>query len=39
MPVMGVRVGIVLIVAAERLFMWSHTDSEGKMDMDIDMDM
>ena len=32
-------VGIVLIVAAERLFMWSHTDSEGKMDMDIDMDM
>ena len=32
-------VGIVLIVAAELLFMWSHTDSEGKMDMDIDMDM
>jgi amino acid transporter len=32
-------VGIALIVAAERLFMWSHTDSEGHMDMDMDMDM
>ena len=26
-------IGIVLIVAGERLFMWSHTDSEGRMDM------
>jgi amino acid transporter len=26
-------VGIVFIVAGERLFMWSHTDSEGRMDM------
>ena len=26
-------IGIVLIVAAQRLFMWSHTDSEGRMDM------
>jgi amino acid transporter len=25
--------GIVLIVAAERLFMWSHTDSDSTMDM------
>jgi amino acid transporter len=26
-------IGIALIVAGERLFMWSHTDSEGNMDM------
>ena len=26
-------IGIALIVAGERLFMWSHTDSEGRMDM------
>ncbi len=26
-------VGIALIVAGERLFMWSHTDSDGNMDM------
>jgi amino acid transporter len=32
-------VGIVLIVAGERLFMRSHTDSDGNMDMEIDMDM
>ncbi len=25
--------GLVLIVAAERLFMWSHTDNDGTMDM------
>jgi len=25
--------GIALIVAGERLFMWSHTDSTGRMDM------
>ncbi len=25
--------GIALIVAGERLFMWSHTDSDGTMDM------
>lgn len=31
--------GIALIVAGERLFMWSHTDAEGHMDMDMDMDM
>jgi hypothetical protein len=28
-----------IIVAGQLLFMWSHTDSEGKMDMDMDMDM
>ena len=32
-------VGIVLIVAGERLFMRSHTDSDGNMDMKMDMDM
>ena len=32
-------VSIVLIVAGERLFMRSHTDSDGKMDMEMDMDM
>ncbi len=26
-------IAIALIVAGERLFMWSHTDSEGNMDM------
>ncbi|GMR01871.1 MAG: APC family permease [Acidimicrobiia bacterium] len=26
-------VGIVFIVAGERFFMWSHTDSDGNMDM------
>ena len=31
--------GIVIIVAGQRLFMWSHTDSEGQMRMDMDMDM
>jgi hypothetical protein len=32
-------IGIVLIIAGERLFMRSHTDSEGNMDMEMDMDM
>ncbi len=30
--------GIVLIIAAERLFMFSHTDSEGKMHMEMEDD-
>ena len=32
-------VAILLIVAGERLFMRSHTDSDGHMDMEMDMDM
>jgi len=32
-------VAIALIVAGERLFMRSHTDREGHMPMDMDMDM
>ncbi len=32
-------IGIVLITIAERLFMISHTDSEGKMHMGMDDDM
>jgi len=28
--------GIILIIAAERLFMFSHTDSEGKMHMEME---
>ena len=35
--VLGVALaGILLIILAERLFMISHTDSEGKMDMGMD---
>jgi len=30
-------VGIVIVVLAERLFMKSHTKSDGQMDMDIEM--
>lgn len=29
-------IGIVLIILGERLFMISHTDQDGKMDMDMD---
>ena len=32
-------IGIVLIIIAERLFMISHTDSEGHMHMGMDDDM
>ncbi|HED10421.1 MAG TPA: APC family permease [Caldithrix abyssi] len=31
-------IGLVLILAAERLFMFSHTDSEGRMHMGMDDD-
>ena len=30
-------IGIVIVVLAERLFMKSHTNSDGQMDMDIEM--
>ncbi len=32
-------VGIAIVILAELLFMKSHTDSKGKMHMDMDMDM
>jgi len=31
-------IGFVIIVIAQKLFMKSHTDSDGKMDMDMGMD-